>query len=222
MGLILANSVLLGMKDYTKSSDATPMNRFIAASDPYFNFFVYWEFVLKVIALGFSGKNAYLSDTWNWLDFFVVLCTMANDLVPLILGSSSGGSGIKVMRTVRLLRPLKLLRTIPSIRILISTLLSSVQSLGGIMALAIFFFLIFAILGVTIWNGKIHYRCYLTERPVNGEWELHPEYDNLCQIKNDQCTEYMGAKTFCGSRFEVFNDDGTPYQFNNPDLWVDT
>jgi len=126
MSLILANSIFLGLKDYTKENDETPMNRFIKASDPIFNFFVYFECVLKVIAMGFCGRNAYMSDTWNWLDFFVVLCTMANDLLPLIMGSSKGGSGIKVMRTVRLLRPLKLLRTIPSIRILISTLLSSV------------------------------------------------------------------------------------------------
>lgn len=28
---------------------------------------------IKVMALGFYGENAYLSDTWNRLDFFIVV-----------------------------------------------------------------------------------------------------------------------------------------------------
>ena len=29
--------------------------------------------VIKIIALGFYGENTYLSDTWNRLDFFIVM-----------------------------------------------------------------------------------------------------------------------------------------------------
>jgi hypothetical protein len=65
-------------------------------------------------------------------------------------------------------------------KLLLSTLFESVLSLGGILGLAIFFFTIFAILGVALMEGKIHYRCYLTEKPVNGEWELAPDYPYLC------------------------------------------
>ena len=54
----------------------------------------------------------------------------------------------------------------PSMKLLIGTLLSSVSQLGGIMGLAMFFFLIFAILGVSLWDGKIHNRCYETSCPV--------------------------------------------------------
>jgi|TARA_B110000285_G_scaffold233166_1_gene306141 hypothetical protein len=70
------------------------------------------------------------------------------------------------LRTFRLFRPLRSLTTMPSMRILIGTLLQSVVSLGGIMALALFFFMIYAILGVTTWNGKLHYRCYTTPWPI--------------------------------------------------------
>ena len=51
-------------------------------------------------------------------------------------------------------------------KLLIGTLLSSVAQLGGIMGLAMFFFLIFAILGVSLWDGKIHNRCYETSCPM--------------------------------------------------------
>jgi hypothetical protein len=63
----------------------------------------------------------------------------------------------------------------PSMKILLGTLFESVLSLGGILGLAIFCFTIFSILGVSIWNGKGHYRCYTTPEPVDGEWELVPD-----------------------------------------------
>jgi hypothetical protein len=62
----------------------------------------------------------------------------------------------------------------PSMRVLVGTLLASVISLGGIMALALFFFMIYAILGVSTWNGRVHYRCYETEWPL-----ALPPYDHL-------------------------------------------
>jgi hypothetical protein len=120
-------------------------------------------------------------------------------------------------RSVRLMRPLKLLRTIPSIRVLLSTLLGSIGSLGGIMTVAMFFFLIFAILGVTLWKGKVHFRCYLTEFPENGEWELLPDFFELCSDVNSCPVDPV--KSFCGSRF-IQAQNGTT--FNNPDLWIDT
>ena len=89
------------------------------------------------------------------------------------------------LRTFRLFRPLRSLTTMPSMRILVGTLLQSVVSLGGIMALALFFFMIYAILGVTTWNGKIHYRCYETPWPITDNkggliWNVHATDNRLC------------------------------------------
>jgi hypothetical protein len=62
-------------------------------------------------------------------------------------------------------------------RILIGTLIASVTQLAGIMSLTIFFFTIFAILGVSLWNGLGHYRCYMTEwpDPKSGIWVTVPD-----------------------------------------------
>ena len=92
------------------------------------------------------------------------------------------------LRTFRLFRPLRSLTTMPSMRILIGTLLQSVVSLGGIMALALFFFMIYAILGVTTWNGKLHYRCYTTPWPIQAaagsaaavDWHVVADDTRLC------------------------------------------
>lgn len=54
------------------------------------------------------------------------------------------------------------------------------------MGLALFFFLIFAILGVSLWDGKIHYRCYETEwpDPITGAWNTVEGDNRLCSEDN--------------------------------------
>ena len=96
--------------------------------------------------------------------------------------NQGGGKALSALRAFRLLRPLKLLTSIPSLKLLLGTLINSVQSLGGIMGLAIFFFTIFSILGVAVWQGKIHYRCYMTEFPdlETKDWVLDPNFTQLC------------------------------------------
>lgn len=73
------------------------------------------------------------------------------------------------------------------------------------MGLAIFFFTIFSILGVAIWSGKIHYRCYKTPLPFRiegteyGDWELNNDYVHLCNIHDPSSCP---SESFCGSRLE--------------------
>jgi voltage-dependent calcium channel L type alpha-1D len=57
-------------------------------------------------------------------------------------------------------------------KILVGTLLASVVQLGNILALSMFFFGIFAILGISLWAGLLHYRCRATPEPVNGDWPV--------------------------------------------------
>lgn len=149
-------------------------------ADPYLNTIIYTEFVLKVMAMGFiNGKNAYMKDPWNCLDCFVVLSSLANS-ISLIISPGSKGKSLSAFRSIRLLRPLKLLSKIPSLKVLVTTLFGSIMGLSGIGGLAFFFFSMFSILGITVWNGRIHYRCYMTEFPENGEWLADPNYPHLC------------------------------------------
>ena len=118
--------------------------------------------------MGFiGGKGTYLSDAWNWLDFIVVITSLLS-----ILPSFSNVSSI---RTFRLFRPLRSLTSLGSMKLLIGTLLSSVYGLGEIMLFAFFFFLIFAILGLSLWAGEIHYRWRTTPNPINGDWMVNPD-----------------------------------------------
>lgn len=85
ISLICIYSILLGLKDYTDHSNEYFINAFIEKIDPIFNVIIYMEFLLKISAMGFAfGSNSYLSDGWNWLDFFVVMSSAATEIISLL------------------------------------------------------------------------------------------------------------------------------------------
>lgn len=139
------------MKDF-RNPDSW-RSRLVDDTENYFTTIFVLEAVTKILAMGFIiGKGSYLRVPWNWLDFIVVVTSLLT-----FLPSMKNFSGL---RTFRLFRPLRNLTTFPQMRTLAGTLLLSMSQLGGILSLAIFFFLIFAIFGVSLWSGKIHYRCW--------------------------------------------------------------
>ena len=117
--LIMVNALLLGIKDYTDTSNETSINQFVESMEPVFTISFSIECGLKILGMGFIfDDGSYLRDTWNWLDFIVVVSSLLTAIPQM---KSVGG-----LRTFRLMRPLRSLTTLPSMKILISTLMSSV------------------------------------------------------------------------------------------------
>jgi len=134
------------------------------------------ECVLKVCAQGFFRHyNAYLRDTWNWIDFTVVLISVV-ELTPI------EGANLKGLRTLRVLRPLRSINAFPSMKRLITSLTGSLAPLGYAVAFMVFIFLLFGILGVSQFGGAFYQRCRLTLEPVNGVWPFDKEVDRLCSL----------------------------------------
>ena len=159
--LIIGNSICLGAKDYLDPENLTDWNKNIDMLDPYFTVAFCVECVLKILAMGFfMGKGAYLKDVWNWLDFIVVVSSVLEIWFPSLTS----------LKIFKLFRPLRSLNNVKSMKVLVDTLFKSMMSLSGIMGLAIFFFTIFAILGISQWRGLSHFRCRATEFPVDGDW----------------------------------------------------
>ena len=159
--LIIGNSICLGAKDYLDPENLTDWNKNIDMLDPYFTVAFCVECVLKILGMGFfMGKGAYLKDVWNWLDFIVVVSSVLEIWFPSLTS----------LKIFKLFRPLRSLNNVKSMKVLVDTLFKSMMSLSGIMGLAIFFFTIFAILGISQWRGLTHFRCRITEAPVDGDW----------------------------------------------------
>ena len=148
------------------------------------------------------GNSSYLSEAWNWLDFIVVVTSLLENL--------PGMDGVRGLRTFRLFRPLRSMVKLPSMKLLIGTLMSSLSQLSGIMGLALFFFAIFSILGISLLDGKSHWRCYLTAKPdEDGIWELDPADNRLCNNESRKCTN---SGSTCGSRYEMYDTDPQKFQ----------
>ncbi|NXH49428.1 CAC1I protein, partial [Dicaeum eximium] len=129
------------------------------------------EMVLKMVALGIFGKKCYLGDTWNRLDFFIVMAGMVEYSLDL------QNINLSAIRTVRVLRPLKAINRVPSMRILVNLLLDTLPMLGNVLLLCFFVFFIFGIIGVQLWAGLLRNRCFMEENfTVQGDIVLPPYY----------------------------------------------
>ena len=50
----------------------------------------------------------------------------------------------------------------------------------------IFVILVYSLMGVFFFKGKLENRCRLTPFPINGSWPINPNVTGLCR-DNDSC-----------------------------------
>ena len=151
LGLIALNCVFLAMDSNAPNFENTDRGRMIAYSEPVFLALFCLEMALKILSCGFTGHaNAYLSDNWNRLDFFVVILGV---LAAMDLGNFSA------IRVVRVLRPLRTLQGFAGMRRLVVTLLRSMPLLFDVLVLVSFLFFIFGLVGVQLYSGAFTSRC---------------------------------------------------------------
>nr|XP_036215545.1 uncharacterized protein LOC106617992 isoform X1 [Bactrocera oleae] len=128
------------------------------------------EMLIKTIAMGLHGKNTYMADSWNRLDFFIVIAGLLEYVTNV------ENLNLTAIRTIRVLRPLRAINRIPSMRILVMLLLDTLPMLGNVLLLCFFVFFIFGIIGVQLWQGILRQRCWVSEMPVVTFPDLPKEY----------------------------------------------
>ncbi|KAM7148662.1 voltage-dependent T-type calcium channel subunit alpha-1H isoform 2-T3 [Molossus nigricans] len=156
MLVIMLNCVTLGMfrpcEDVRCRSERCSI---LEAFDDFIFAFFAVEMVIKMVALGLFGQKCYLGDTWNRLDFFIVMAGMME------YSLDGHNVSLSAIRTVRVLRPLRAINRVPSMRILVTLLLDTLPMLGNVLLLCFFVFFIFGIVGVQLWAGLLRNRCFL-------------------------------------------------------------
>ncbi|CAD7924383.1 unnamed protein product [Amoebophrya sp. A25] len=183
---------------YGCGRDEDSLNKMIDIADPIFLLIFIMESLLKIIAYGFcQGKKTYLRDTWNWLDFIVVLTGVISWCLENMGsgdGESNAGSTIKMLRVFRVMRPLRSLTTLPELKVLVNTVLQSIPRLGSVLSMTVFLLVIFGILGLNLWMGVFDRRCrtlgdvrwvttphascpFSADEPGRWEWPLATDDD---------------------------------------------
>uniref|UniRef100_A0A3B4YXR0 Voltage-dependent T-type calcium channel subunit alpha-1I-like n=1 Tax=Stegastes partitus TaxID=144197 RepID=A0A3B4YXR0_9TELE len=208
--VILLNCVTLGMYQPCENIDCTSDRcQILQAFDAFIYIFFALEMVVKMVALGIFGRRCYLGDTWNRLDFFIVMAGMVEYSLDL------QNINLSAIRTVRVLRPLKAINRVPSMRILVNLLLDTLPMLGNVLLLCFFVFFIFGIIGVQLWAGLLRNRCYpeknftLSSGMTLPAPYYRPEEDDerpfICSLASDNgimsCTDVParreGGRTCC-------------------------
>ncbi|XP_055342711.1 voltage-dependent T-type calcium channel subunit alpha-1G-like isoform X2 [Paramacrobiotus metropolitanus] len=156
MAVILLNCVTLALYQPCDGICDTPGCHILAIADHLIFAFFALEMVIKMIAMGVFGKKTYLADSWNRLDFFIVIA----GLVEYLLNMEN--MNLSAIRTIRVLRPLRAINRVPSMRILVMLLLDTLPMLGSTFLLAFFVFFSFGIVGVQLWAGLLRNRCTLS------------------------------------------------------------
>uniref|UniRef100_A0A673YDY8 Calcium voltage-gated channel subunit alpha1 E n=1 Tax=Salmo trutta TaxID=8032 RepID=A0A673YDY8_SALTR len=156
LATIIANCIVLALEQHLPGEDKTPMSKRLEKTEPYFIGMFCFEAGIKVVALGFVfHKGSYLRNGWNVMDFIVVLSG--------ILATAGAHMNIPVdlrtLRAVRVLRPLKLVSGIPSLQIVLKSIMKAMVPLLQIGLLLFFAILMFAIIGLEFYSGKLHNTC---------------------------------------------------------------
>ena len=154
LGLIVVSSLKLAIDSYMMDLPSTSIEVKISEYiDLFFTISFTMEFITKSISVGFLlDQGAYLRDTWNMLDFFIVV----SSLVDLALASVDLPV-IKILRLLRTLRPLRFISHNVAMKTLVAALLESVGAIVGVVIVVLVVWLMFAILGVNFFAGKFFY-----------------------------------------------------------------
>ena len=139
IGLILLNGVVLGLET-SPDIVANYGSWLILTSDIILAVFVI-EAALKITAVA-PKIGLYFGNGWNVFDFSIVVLS----LLP------TTGEYAMIARLARLLRVARLLSTIPELRLIVSTLVRSIPSMGHVLLLMSIIFYIYAIAGHQIFH----------------------------------------------------------------------
>ncbi|XP_074524114.1 voltage-dependent R-type calcium channel subunit alpha-1E [Halichoeres trimaculatus] len=191
---IIANCIVLALEQHLPGEDKTPMSKRLEKTEPYFIGMFCFEAGIKIIALGFVfHKGSYLRNGWNVMDFIVVLSG--------ILAAAGAHMNISVdlrtLRAVRVLRPLKLVSGIPSLQIVLKSIMKAMVPLLQIGLLLFFAILMFAIIGLEFYSGKLHHTCEPQPGILENETVDSSEVEFPCGVR--QCpSKYTCSDTWIG------------------------
>uniref|UniRef100_A0A8C6VWP0 Voltage-dependent L-type calcium channel subunit alpha n=1 Tax=Nothobranchius furzeri TaxID=105023 RepID=A0A8C6VWP0_NOTFU len=161
------------------------------------------ETFLKIIAYGLvMHQNSYVRNGWNMLDFVIVIVGLFSVVLEMITkdhdsggqsGGKPGGFDVKALRAFRVLRPLRLVSGVPSLQVVLNSIIKAMVPLLHIALLVLFVIIIYAIIGLELFIGKMHATCYVMKSGALAEEEPAPcavsGHGRRCLLNGTVCRE---------------------------------
>ncbi|XP_053261798.1 voltage-dependent L-type calcium channel subunit alpha-1C isoform X30 [Podarcis raffonei] len=180
---IFANCVALAIYIPFPEDDSNATNSNLERVEYLFLIIFTVEAFLKVIAYGLLfHPNAYLRNGWNLLDFIIVVVGLFSAILEQAtkadgvnsIGGKGAGFDVKALRAFRVLRPLRLVSGVPSLQVVLNSIIKAMVPLLHIALLVLFVIIIYAIIGLELFMGKMHKTCYVTESLSDTPAEEEP------------------------------------------------
>ena len=164
--------------------------------DVVFLFMFVLEAMMKVIVRGFvAHEGAYLRSAWNVLDFIIVIVGLIAFGIEYSDGSSRDLMAVRALRTFRALRPLRMASRAQGMKVVVNALFSAVPGITNVAFVCLLFYVIFGILGLNLFMGKMYY-CADTD-----------------DLSTRLVPESMGVKDADMTRKWCFRDDGAHFYY---------
>ncbi|XP_035391927.1 voltage-dependent L-type calcium channel subunit alpha-1D isoform X2 [Electrophorus electricus] len=180
---IFANCVALAVYVPFPEDDSNSTNHDLETVEYAFLIIFTIETFLKIIAYGLvMHQNSYVRNGWNMLDFVIVIVGLFSVVLELMTkegdasqgGGKPGGFDVKALRAFRVLRPLRLVSGVPSLQVVLNSIIKAMVPLLHIALLVLFVIIIYAIIGLELFIGKMHASCYLEGTRTLAEEEPAP------------------------------------------------
>uniref|UniRef100_A0AAY4B0P2 Voltage-dependent L-type calcium channel subunit alpha n=1 Tax=Denticeps clupeoides TaxID=299321 RepID=A0AAY4B0P2_9TELE len=194
---IFANCVALAVYIPFPEDDSNSTNHDLETVEYAFLIIFTIETFLKIIAYGLvMHQNSYVRNGWNMLDFIIVIVGLFSVVLELITkegdasgpgGGKPGGFDVKALRAFRVLRPLRLVSGVPSLQVVLNSIIKAMVPLLHIALLVLFVIIIYAVIGLELFIGKMHATCALAEEePAPCALSGHGRH---CPLNNTVCKE---------------------------------
>ncbi|KAI5699386.1 hypothetical protein M8J75_002088 [Diaphorina citri] len=187
------------------NSDSNSTNAYLENIEYIFLVIFTVECVMKILAYGFvAHPGAYLRNGWNLLDFTIVVIGMISTTLSSLL---KDGFDVKALRAFRVLRPLRLVSGVPSLQVVLNSILRAMVPLLHIALLVLFVIIIYAIIGLELFSGKLHRSCF---HNVTGKIMDEPRPCGAPEEGAFDCHE-IGINYYCSGYWEGPNNGITNF-----------
>uniref|UniRef100_A0A8C4IK82 Voltage-dependent L-type calcium channel subunit alpha n=1 Tax=Dicentrarchus labrax TaxID=13489 RepID=A0A8C4IK82_DICLA len=177
---IFANCVAMGVTKPYPDDDSNASNHQLEQVEYVFLVIFTIETFTKILAYGLvMHPSAYIRSGWNLLDFVIVIVGLFSVIAEAMTdhkpgeahhaAGKPGGLDVKALRAFRVLRPLRLVSGVPSLQIVLNSIMKAMVPLLHIGMLVMFVIIIYAIIGLELFIGRMHKTCYSSSLMVEDD-----------------------------------------------------